>query len=149
MTNRTCLGHAVKNKTPALDKDQWGMWVFLLKCKGINDVETIYLNTHNSYKLEEGKWAKLVNLQSNNLLFVRSSLHSAYYLVVPYRIYCVVRKDKVKLLSVKRQSLCHHYRCKILISFLYISHSHPLPLSSVVLAQLFVQHCHKALWNSL
>lgn len=55
MTNRTCLGHAVKNKTPVLDKDQWGMQVFLVKYKGINDVETIYLNTHNSYKLEEGK----------------------------------------------------------------------------------------------
>lgn len=29
--------------------------VFLLKYKGINDVETMYLDTHNSYKLEEGK----------------------------------------------------------------------------------------------
>lgn len=25
MTNTTCLGHAVKNKTPVLDKDQWGL----------------------------------------------------------------------------------------------------------------------------
>lgn len=119
--------------------------VFLLKYKDINDVETIYLNTRNSYKLEEGKLAKSINCQSNNFLFVRASFHSANYLAVPHTIYCVVKKDKVKLLSFKRQSLCHPCQCKIFISFPYISHSHPLPLSSVVLAQLLVQQCYKAL----
>lgn len=65
------------------------------------DVETVYLDTHNSNKLEEADQGKLVNLPFKSL-FVRSYLLSLYYLIVSYTIYCMALKDKVEVLSVKR-----------------------------------------------